>query len=464
MSIFNGRQTSPTAEQGDAEQYPLNDRLGALAEAIAGHSARVGVIGQGYVGFPLAQRIAEVGFTTYGIDINGATLERCAERNRFTSYHAVRPSDLRDSCDVLIVAVPTPTKDLPDGRREPDLTAVIAGVRTALANVTDDSHARLLVLESTYAPGTTRTVVAPIIAAAHDLGDVIALGYSPERIDPGNQVYDIVNTPKITSGIDPASACLTQLFYSQVVQNAVQASSMETAEATKILENAFRFVNITFAQEFEEYCERIGISAREATYLAGTKPFGFQPFFAGAGIGGHCIAEDPYYLYQSMIEKGLEPNILRSALRNHEHRASVEVERIIRNLGGRPVHECRVLILGVSYKPNIGDARRSPAEPIIDGLVTEGATVDYFDPFVPEFHGRRSINLEAAQPSDYDLAVLLTEHSTVDYSALAEAGWKIIDARIALKPYVSKRGRQQNRRREKPRNFRASWPLVGQRA
>lgn len=419
--------TTPTESGVTEHDVTLSDTFAALEKKIKSGRAVVGVVGQGYVGFPLAQRAAQVGYTTFGFDISGATVERCQKMNRFPAYQAVRSAIHLSECDVIIVAVPTPTKDLDDGRREPDLSLVISATRTLLLNLPDDGQGRLLLYESTYAPGTTRNVVAPMVARKHDLGVTVALGYSPERIDPGNQTFHLVNTPKVTSGYDEASAYLTQVFYSQLVERAVPASSMEAAEATKILENTFRFINITFAQEFDQYCERSGLSAREITGLASTKPFGFMPFYAGPGIGGHCIAEDPYYLYYNMLDHGQEAPILREALANHEGRAGVIVERAVRRLGGRPIHGARILLLGVAYKPNIGDPRRSPAQPLVELLEAEGAIVSYADQHVGKFMHRTGIDLSAATPDEYDLAVLVTAHGGIDYQGMVDNGWRILD-------------------------------------
>ena len=447
MNLLNHRAGQPTRTASESGSSLRTHGLRALAARITTHSATVGVVGQGYVGFPLAQRVAEGGYTTYGFDSSGAVVDRCNAQNRLPNYEAVRSAIRLTPCDVIIVAVPTPTLDV-DGRREPDLSLVKAAIRTVLLNIPDDGRARLLIIESTYAPGTTRKVIAPVIAARHEIGITVALGYSPERIDPGNKTFNIVNTPKITSGYDDASAHLTHLFYSQIVERAVPASSLEAAEATKILENTFRFVNITFAQEFDEYCTRSGISAREITNLAATKPFGYMPFYAGPGIGGHCIAEDPYYLYQSMLDKGMEPKVLTSAIANHEARAGIIVERIVQRLGGRPVHGARMLLLGVSYKRDIGDARRSPAEPLLERLEAEGASVDYHDTRVAQFAGRSSVDLRRAQPSDYDLAVLVTRHSDLDDRGMTAAGWRILDTTGASPTTIADRTEERPTRRQ----------------
>lgn len=404
-----------------------------LETRIDNRTAKVGVIGQGYVGFPLAQQIARRGFKTIGYDINGDTVLRCQNLNRQRKYSVtLSPLGLR-SCDVLIVAVPTPTRHTDAGRR-PDLSHVVAAVRGIVDYLLDTEKPRLLVLESTYAPGTTRNVVAPLVAERYELGKDIFLGYSPERIDPGNARFTIKNTPKVTSGYDTQSTHLVHKFYSQIVDHAVQASSMEVAEATKILENSFRFVNITFAQEFDTFCEKIGIAAQEVTRLAATKPFGYMPFFAGAGIGGHCIAEDPYFLYQAMLDTETQPDILAAAIRNHETRSELIVDRIARLLAPRPLRDTRILLLGVSYKPGIGDARRSPAGPIMELLMQAGAHVAYYDRYVPRFGGLYSIDLKSARPSDYDLAVIITRHPDISREALAAAGWQVVDLCADIPP------------------------------
>ena len=426
MASLRGLELAGTIPPSGPADAPAQQ----LAQRISSRRAKVGVIGQGYVGFPLAQRIAQCGFKTFGYDINADTVLRCQQENRFRNYRgALTALELRD-CDVIIVAVPTPTRREGDSWT-PDLGFVETAARTIAAHMLEHGRCKLVVFESTYAPGTTRRNVAPLLAENFELGRDYLLGYSPERIDPGNTRFSLKNTPKVTSGIDRESARLVQFFYHQFVNDAVAASSMEAAEATKILENSFRFVNITFAHEFDSYCDTIGIRAEEVTNLAATKPFGFMPFYAGPGIGGHCIAEDPYFLYESMQEANSPAPILDAALRNHEARGRVVVERIRRRLGARPLRGARILLLGVSYKPAIGDARRSPAGPILEELLAEGAEVDYHDRYVPRFAGLKSIDLAAAQPEGYDLAVLVTKHPDIDYAGLTRAGWQLFDMRAS---------------------------------
>ncbi len=442
--MFSGRTPTVARVASSESDQDLPEGLRALEARIRTRKAVVGVVGQGYVGFPLAQRIAQSGYKTYGFDLNGDTVARCEQENKSRRYRAVMTVLGLRPCDVLVVAVPTPTR-FTGSVYEPDLAMVISAVRSLVSHVLEESRPRLIVLESTYAPGTTRSVVAPIIAERHALGETVLLGYSPERIDPGNTRFHLENTPKITSGMDAASAELVQLFYSSFVERAVPATSLEAAEATKILENTFRFINITFAQEFDSYCEQMGISAHEVVSLASTKPFGFMPFFAGPGIGGHCIAEDPYFLYQAMLDAGSEAGMLAAGLRNHENRAGVIVERIARAMG-RPLAGARILLLGVSYKPNIGDARRSPAMPILQLLEAAGATVDYHDRHVARFADRASTDLSDASPEAYDLAVLLTEHSSVDYAALEAAGWKLWNAHGRTTPRPAQAGEPRSHR------------------
>jgi UDP-N-acetyl-D-glucosamine dehydrogenase len=400
----------------------------ALTRRIAGHTATVGVIGQGYVGFPLAQRTAACGFAVIGYDIDSAVAERCAAESRHARYHATASLDELRACDVLIVAVPTPTRDGWLGP-EPDLHCVLDVARGLGVSILSDGKPRLVVLESTYAPGTTRGLVAPLLASGCALGETLWLGYSPERIDPGNRQHTLANTPKIVSGDSAAAAELTRQFYAQIVSHVELASSLEAAELTKLTENVFRFISITSVQEIDELCVRLRLDTREIIRLAATKPFGFMPFSAGAGIGGHCIAEDPYFLERAMRDSGMQPAILQAALANHEGRAAVIVARIARELPDESLSGRRLLLLGVSYKPDVDDTRRSPALPVLRLLEQAGAIVDYHDPLVPIFAGRASIDLAAVHASDYDLAVVITAHTSVDLQALAVAGWSLYDTR-----------------------------------
>jgi len=399
--------------------------LDGLLRRIHSRTATVAVLGQGYVGFPLAQRAAERGFPTIGIDASEAVKRRCDGMNVHASYRASFEMADISSSEVVVVAVPTPTQDEGDVRR-PDL----AYVRSALDAVGRYPHregrARLVVVESTYAPGTTRALAREYLGANGELGETLAVGYSPERIDPGNSHYSVDNIPKVVSGLCGASAQLVKEFYDAIVDQTVPASSVEAAEACKLLENTFRFVNITFAQEFEQYCNAIGVSAREATELAATKPFGYMRFHAGPGIGGHCIAEDPYFLYEAMLSARIQPGVLRSALDNHESRAQVLVDRIAAHAGGT-VREKKIVLLGVSYKPGVADTRRSPASAIRKELLERGAIVSYHDPLVPLFENLESLSIDTESPTNHDLAVVVMKHASLDVAGMRSSGWRVFD-------------------------------------
>jgi UDP-N-acetyl-D-glucosamine dehydrogenase len=422
------------AESGDpsAPSRVAAPRLVPLAERIRTREAVIGVIGQGYVGFPLAQRSAASGFRSYGFDIAEHVVDGCNTLNQEADYSATSDTRLLERCDVILIAVPTPTIETAEGRREPSVELVRSAMRDVVTHALeqDPSRPRLIVVESTYAPGTTRNEIAPMLGFDR-LGRDLALGYSPERIDPGNRHFNLDNIPKVVSGYDESSASLTELFYAQILGRVVPSSSMEAAELTKILENVFRFVNITFAQEFEQYCERIGVSAREVTELASTKPFGFMPFFAGAGIGGHCIAEDPYFLFRAAEHDGVRMGILDAAISNHEGRSHVIADRARQLLGGS-VEGRKIMLLGVSYKPDIADSRRTPAAELLQLLEQAGATVDYHDPHVPEYAGRRSAAVEDVDPRSYDLAILVTKHSAFENGPFARAEWPVYDTSDTL--------------------------------
>jgi nucleotide sugar dehydrogenase len=401
--------------------------LALLRRKLADRSATVAVIGQGYVGFPLAQRIAEKGFPTIGLDSNTEVELRCRGMNVHASYRSTSEPSTLALADVAVIAVPTPTVDADSGRC-PDLSNVRAAMLNLQQNPRIGGYPRLIVIESTYAPRTTRNLMSEFFPGAV-IGTDLAVGYSPERIDPGNSHFSVDNIPKVVSGLDQSSLVLTREFYDSIVERTVPATSVEAAEACKLLENTFRFINITFAQEFEEYCSALGISAREATDLAATKPFGFMRFSAGAGIGGHCIAEDPYFLFESMLESRIEPGILASALRNHETRAANVVGRVSKRFGG--LAGKRVLLLGVSYKPDVADTRRSPASAIVRELRACGAEPAFSDPLVPSFEGMQSTALDDAA-SRFDIALVITNHSSFDLDSLRAAGLPIWDAASPL--------------------------------
>lgn len=415
------------------------DVVSQLSRRIQGRDAVVGVVGQGYVGFPLAQEIAAAGFVTYGYDVRQEAVASCLERNRSKRYHAVDSAEFLSRCDVVVVAVPTPTVTA-GGRQSPDLSLVVAATRNALAHLADDGGARLLILESTYSPGTTRNVVAPLVKQYFRAGTKIAIGYSPERIDPGNPSFSVSNTPKIVSGLDDVASDLTRVFYEQFIHQVVEASSVEAAEAAKMLENTFRFINIAFAQEFDEYCAAAGLNSREVTELAATKPFGYMPFFAGAGIGGHCIAEDPYFLLETMREAGSPAGLLEAAVANHESRARLLADRVQAALPG-DLRGVRVLLLGVSYKPEIADTRKSPALGILRELEARGASVSFADPYVAEFAGRRSLPVAMVSSREFDIAVLVTAHRCFSAEELRAHGWPLVDLRESVQPrHVSENG------------------------
>lgn len=414
---------SLTGRAVEAPQSLLSEPLAGLLSRIRERTARVVVVGQGYVGFPLAQRVAERGFPTIGLDRSDDVRKRCEGMNVHPSYRASSDSgDLVDA-EVVIIAVPTPTLDTEAGRT-PDLGAVRDALAAVGVHRVPAELARLVVIESTYAPGTTRSLAAEFLG--REGTGRLAIGYSPERIDPGNAQFTVDNIPKVVSGLDDGSAQLVREFYDAVVKETVLASSVEAAEACKLLENTFRFINITFAHEFEEYCRAVGVSAREATMLAATKPFGYMPFHAGPGIGGHCIAEDPYYLHEAMRAASVDAKVLGSALENHENRAAVIADRIAARLGGS-VEGRHVILLGVSYKPDVADTRRSPASEILRELRARGATVGYHDPLVSTFDGLQSIDVKRCEAADYDLAVTITRHTGLDTGALVAAGWPVFD-------------------------------------
>ncbi len=400
---------------------------------------KIGIIGLGYVGLPLAVAFAEAGCEVIGLDLDGAKVEALnngrsyvedvpdavlapvAERLRATADYA----DL-GACEAVVLCVPTPLT----GSREPDLTYLTDSAR-ALAPVLRPGQ--LVVLESTTYPGTTRECLQPILEGSGlEAGGDFHLAFSPERIDPGRTDYTVRTTPKLVGGIDEASAERARALYAEICDTVVVLSSPEAAELSKLLENIFRSVNIALVNELSQLCDRLGIDVWEVIDAAATKPFGFMRFDPGPGMGGHCLPVDPFYLAFKARQHDFYPEFIELAGKVNQAQPGFCVERIERALNGarKPVNGSRVLILGVSYKGGVGDVRESPALKIIGRLQDLGAEVSYHDSFVPELpgHGLASVELEEAL-GDCDLAAIVTVHPGIDYADVVSRAQQVIDLR-----------------------------------
>jgi UDP-N-acetyl-D-glucosamine dehydrogenase len=400
---------------------------------------RIGIIGLGYVGLPLAVAFAEADCEVMGLDVSAAKVEALnagesyiedvpssalaplGERLRATTDYA----DLA-ACDAVIICVPTPLTD----SREPDLTYLVDSA-TALAQVLRSGQ--LVVLESTTYPGTTRDRLLPILEGSGlTAGSDFHLAFSPERIDPGRTDYTVKTTPKLVGGVTEASTERARQLYSQICDTVVVLSSPEAAELSKLLENIFRSVNIALVNELAQLCDRLGIDVWEVIDAASTKPFGFMRFEPGPGMGGHCLPVDPFYLAFKAREHDFYPEFIELAGKVNQAQPAFCVERIERilNQASKPVKGSKVLVLGASYKAGSGDTRESPALKIIRLLDALEADLSYHDAFVPSLResGLESVELEAGI-AEADLVAIVTAHPGIDYADVVAKAPLVIDFR-----------------------------------
>lgn len=435
---------------------PLTEETVAvrLEDKIRDHTARIAVIGVGYVGLPLAVAFAHAGYPTTGLDFDRRKVESL---NRGESYIPdvagaevevlVRAGKLRAApdytplaeADVIFICVPTPF----DRMKAPDLTAI----KTASEGIAKYlRREQLVVLQSTTYPGTTEEFVLPILESSGlKAGEGFLLAFSPERIDPGNQQWSAQNMPKVLGGLTPRSTELARALLAALTPEVHVVSSPRAAEMTKLLENIFRSVNIALVNELALLCERMGIDFWEVIDAAKTKPFGFMPFYPGAGVGGHCIPVDPYYLSWKAREYDFYTKFIELAAEVNQsmpfHLTTMVQQQL--NRAGRSLHGARVLVLGVAFKRDIDDARNSPAERVIELLLGQGAQVEYHDPYVPQFHvGEdvfyktpsvfRSVDLTPERLAGADVVVIVTAHRAVNYAEVAAHARLIVDAANAM--------------------------------
>ncbi|MBA3252149.1 MAG: nucleotide sugar dehydrogenase [Geodermatophilaceae bacterium] len=410
---------------------------------------RLVVVGQGYVGLPLAMRAVQAGHDVTGLDTSIDRVKRLSAGDSFVEdvpdtellaalasgrYRVTDSPSACDGFDVAVVAVPTPLRD-----SAPDLGYVEQAARTLAPFVTRDC---LVVLESTTYPGTTEAVVVPLLEAGSGLtaGWDFAVGYSPERIDPGNAEWTLTTTPKIVSGIDPASLARTEKFYGALVERTVPVSSTRSAELAKLLENTFRHVNIALVNELAMVAADLGVDVWEAIDAASTKPFGFMRFTPGPGVGGHCLPIDPSYLSWTVRQRlGRSFRFVELANDINDHMPDYVLSRLMHGLNrqGRAMSRSRVLVLGLAYKRNSGDAREAPAAALIDLLVREGAEVAVVDPHVVEELPLpatvRRVALSQAELAAADAVVLVTDHEAFDYELVAEHAGYVLDTRNRMR-------------------------------
>jgi UDP-N-acetyl-D-glucosamine dehydrogenase len=423
----------------------------ALLQRLSDGSAVFGVVGLGYVGLPLVVEMARSGHHVIGIDV---AADKCAEISAGRSYIPDVPSaelapmvsaglieattdfSRAGACDVIVICVPTPL----DAMKEPDTSFMESAARQIAPFLRPEM---LVTLESTTYPGTTEEIVQPILESFDlKVGTDLYLAFSPERVDPGNPVYQTKNTPKVVGGVTPECTAVAVAFYERFLDTIVPVSSTRTAEMTKLLENIFRCVNIALMNELLLVSERMGINIWEVVDAAKTKPFGFMPFYPGPGLGGHCIPIDPFYLSWKARQFDMHTEFIELAGKTNETMPYYVVERLMTalNTHRKPLAGSRVLILGVAYKANIDDMRESPAIKIAELLRAKEADVVYHDPYVARFSvagvSVPHVELTAEVLAQTDAVVVVTDHSNVDYALVVEAGHLILDTRNALKAYA----------------------------
>ena len=423
-----------------------------LQEKIQERSARVGIIGLGYVGCPLAVELAQAGFSVTGIDVQKSkvdtinagkshikdvpqeSVEALVAKQRLnatTDFSVIR------ELDTISICVPTPLRKTKD----PDMSYVVS----ACEEVAKYAHSGMLViLESTTYPGTTEEVLLPTLEQfGLQVGRDFFLCFSPERVDPGNPVFQTINIPKVIGGVTQKCTELGALFYAQALQKVVPVSSTRVAEMVKLLENTFRMINIGLANEIALMCDRMNINVWEVIDAAATKPFGFMPFYPGPGLGGHCIPIDPFYLSWKSKQAGMEARFIDLAGYINGQMPHFVLDKIQNALNDqqKPLRTSHVHVMGVAYKRDIDDVRESPALDIMHLLMKKGARVTYSDPMIERvsLESGELLSSEDLQTaaSQSDCVVIVTDHSTFDYAGVLEKARLIVDTRNAFKGHTS---------------------------
>lgn len=424
-----------------------------IDEKIRGKSAKVGVVGLGFVGLPLAVAFSEAGFKVLGFDIlqkrvdlvnQGKSYIADVSEARLSSalannlLEATTDQSRLGGADAICICVPTPLTKTKD----PELSHVISESEAVSRYL---QKGQLVVLESTTYPGTTREVMLPILERSGlKAGQDFYLAFSPEMIDPGNKKYTIKNTPKIVGGINHESTKLAELLYQQVADMVIPVSCPEVAELTKVFQNVFRIVNIALVNELAHLCEKMGLSVWEVIDAASTKPFGYMPFYPGLGIGGHCIPLDPYYLANKAREYDFHTRFIELAADINEQMPYYVVSRITDaiNSKGKSLHGVKVLVLGVAYKRDVEDVRESPSLKLIKLLSEKGANVSYNDPYVASVriseNNLKSVRLTDEQLTSADCVVIATDHSCYDYRRIAQKADLVFDTRGATRKLRNK--------------------------
>ena len=415
-----------------------------LKRKISTKKARLAIIGLGYVGLPLAVNFAKAGFTVFGLD-NDA--DRVGQVNKKKSYildiatkdvakvvkngrlKAQTEFEVLKTVDVIIVCVPTPLKR----KYTPDITYIVSAIRTVRKFLKKDT---LVILESTTYPGTTEELIAPELEKSGlKAGKDFFLSFSPERIDPGNKKYDVTRIPKVVGGLTPASGVLTKMLYEKIIKKIHVVSSAKAAEMTKLLENTFRIINIGWVNEVAMMSHKMGIDIWEVIEAANTKPFGFMPFYPGLGVGGHCIPDDPLYLYWKAKHHGFSSKFIKLSADTNSHMPYYVVDCLkgILKEKKKALKNANLLVLGATYKKDVKDLRKSPALKLIEILQDHNCRVSYFDPIIPYLNigkiNLTSVRLTPASVAKYDCVIIATDHTKVNYKLVLQHARLIYDLR-----------------------------------
>jgi UDP-N-acetyl-D-glucosamine dehydrogenase len=383
----------------------------------------ISVIGLGYVGIPIVVAAAKAGYKVIGIDTDLDKITKI--KSGISPTEDISGSEITELINkeflevtsdyskisfskIIVICVPTPLSD----NSIPDLTFLGHALNSVGENLNEET---LVIIESTIAPGTTRNYVVPILVRKSGLDpNQFGVVFSPERIDPNNKLWNLKNVPKILAGLRPESAKQAVDFYSKFIDEVIDCKSIEVAETAKLLENSFRFINISFINEINIFCQKLGIDVNQVISAAATKPYGFMPFYPGIGVGGHCIPVDPLYLANKAREIGAPIRFIDLAYQINQEMPGYFVGRAEEKLGSLKAK--KVLVVGVSYKPNVADVRESPVEGLIAGLRLKNAHVSWHDDLVKEWNGEKSVALS----NQYDLAILATPHAYLDLTKLGD--------------------------------------------
>ena len=383
--------------------------------------SQIAIIGQGYVGLPLALAACEAGYTVIGVDSDANKIEKLqsgktgieevdsTKISNFLSSGKFKPvvdyNEVTNS-SVILICVPTPLFE----NNLSDLSAVESAAKEVAKHLSKNS---LVIMESTVAPGTTRDFLVPILELGSGLNkEDFHVTFSPERIDPLNKNWNVKNTPKIDAGLTEIAKVRAINLYSKFIDTVIPVESLEVAETAKLLENSFRLINISFINEVSIFCQKLNIDVNQVIKAASSKPYGFMPFYPSVGVGGHCIPVDPVYLANKANEIGVETRFIDLAVKINQEMPGYFVDRAEEKLGS--LQGKKVLIIGVSYKPNIADVRETPVEELIKGLVRRGAEISWHDDLVKEWNGKKSVALS----NNFDLAILATPHAYLDLKKL----------------------------------------------